>query len=141
MKVTDSADAGRSGYELIASIEKFLDNSCIAPRIAFDESVIRMLLIALLDPPVLREIIQTDNLVPESQKFLDEITGNETRRCRSRGSFVGDRFQIDHVLPFSNTADALRVLRNSTRRKPECVREFAGYGTLCEGCKKICSAR
>ena len=77
VEVADAADHGRRRHEVIAAFQQLVQQLFVF-RIALDEAVVGMFVVALLYPAVLAEVVQADDVVAGIEQFLDEITVDET---------------------------------------------------------------
>src|SRR5262249_26002062 len=89
----DTADHRGARHEVLAALEQLLQE-IDALGVAFDEPVLRMLVIALLELAVLRVVIETDHLVTGLEQRGDEVARDKARGTRDENS---------HRLPFGRT--------------------------------------
>jgi hypothetical protein len=77
MEVADPADHRRGGDDLV-DVRGELRQEGDVLRVALGEAIARVTVIALLDPAVLREVVDPDDLVAVLQELGDEIAADES---------------------------------------------------------------
>jgi hypothetical protein len=76
MEITDAADAGGPGDELVRVAQQFPQRADVL-GVAPDQAVARVLLGRLADVAVLGEIIQADDFVPGLQQLFDQVAADK----------------------------------------------------------------
>src|SRR5687767_9364940 len=81
MKIGDAAYLCRAGHHVVALRSEVPQQRGIF-GVSFDEPVVGMVLIALFDHPVLREVVDPDDPVPLTQQLFHQVAGDESSRAR-----------------------------------------------------------
>jgi hypothetical protein len=76
VEVRDAADHGRAGHDVVA-LGGQLDHQLGILRVALDQPVARMRVVAAPHGPVFAEVVQADDLVPGLEQVGDEVAADE----------------------------------------------------------------
>ena len=85
VEVGDAADQRRAGDEVVAVAEQ-LGHQLGVAGVALDEVVVRVVVVGLRDRPVLREVVEPDDLVAAAQQLLDDVAADEAGRSSDETS-------------------------------------------------------
>jgi hypothetical protein len=94
VEVGDAADHRRPGDEVVAVFEQAGHQLDVA-AVTLDQRVVRIFVVGLLDPAVLGEVVDADNLITPVKQFFDEVPADEASRPADQN--------LLHHLPFFDT--------------------------------------
>jgi len=78
VEVRDSADERCPGDEVVDILEE-ADHEVLVGNVPDDQLVVGVVVVRLDDPPVLRIVVDSDDLIAIPQQFFDDVAADESR--------------------------------------------------------------